>query len=70
MSNPEPVRPAPDATDRLIALLAAERDFTTIEVAETLWLATKIEPVATVVTAAPELTSLPARSVAAGNLPP
>jgi len=70
MSNPEPVRPAPDATDRLIALLAAERDFTSIEVAETLWLATKIEPVATVVTAAPELTSLPARSVAAGNLPP
>ena len=70
MSNPEPVRPAPDAIDRLIALLATERDYTSIEVAETLWLATKIEPVATIPAEAPVPDSLSVRTGPVGDLPP
>ncbi len=70
MSNPDPVRPAPDAIDRLIALLAAERDDTSIEVAETLWLATKIEPVATVPAETPTPAPLPQPYAPVDDLPP
>ncbi|HIK45185.1 MAG TPA: SUMF1/EgtB/PvdO family nonheme iron enzyme [Leptolyngbyaceae cyanobacterium M65_K2018_010] len=48
MSNPEQARAAPDAVNRLVALLATEQDYTGLEIAETLWLSMKIEAVATV----------------------
>jgi len=71
MSFSEPNQPAPQALDRLVALLATEHHCTSIEIAETLWLATQIEPVATRPTEAPAPEPTPVPTVPVDNpLPP
>ncbi len=65
MSNAAAARSSPNAVSQLIKLLAEERqEPTSIEIAETLWLAMQMKPVAEVVREAP----MPARSTSS-NLP-
>jgi alpha-amylase len=54
MTNSGENRPLRDRLSELMRLLAEEQKFTSIEIAETLWLALKIEPVSAVVPDTPQ----------------
>jgi hypothetical protein len=73
MTNSETPRASPDSISQLIKLLSEERkNFTSVEIAETLWLAMQIEPAAPFVRdqPAPPLPPSPASVVADAGIAP
>ncbi|MEL7315357.1 MAG: hypothetical protein AAFN08_10425, partial [Cyanobacteria bacterium J06559_3] len=61
---------SPDPVSRLIQVLAEERrDFTSIEIAETLWLALQMEPAAKVVVKEPPVSNVSLKTLPTNTLP-